>query len=869
MKRLKKQCIPLLGLALAGGTLSLVLTQASSPAQAPDSSDSISIQHVSNTAKPDGKIDPKAVLQTYCVSCHGPEKQKGKIRFDTLLEMSEQDRNDLLNMAHEVVHFGEMPPDDTPQPTEAQRKALLAYLSGQAGDEANAAIKDKLRYPKYGNLVDHEQLFSGEIKDAAYTPARRWLVNPQIFLNRVMDVFELEGRDRDSVRVRGFYGVTNPFILPESSGVRDYDTRMLTGGHLITMLGNAEWIANKQVFATANHGKHKNEVVFPNPSDTWHPRNFGPESFKAILDAAEQPTDEQVQAAIVKQFSLVLRRTPSDDEMKRYLVFTRSMMSKGGNVVGLTQMLRAVLLESDFLYRVEFGAGKTDEHGRRILTPHEAAHAIAYSLGDQRPDEALLAAAREGRLNTKADYRREVERLLADEDFFKGVIDARLSGTSARPTEVSHPKTIRFFREFFGYPMALGIFKDAERAEGKYINLRRGTSGTPGAVVNEADQIVAWHVDNDRDVIENLLGSDKYFVYYRDKQREEQNHAIVKEWKEVWEHLKDTAWETDPKTVYDENRTYLDSKKLTKIMDNRRRNGPKEFRKTMRFFSEYFPKGKTPYPNFPWAHGNQQKHASLYSLPTSHDTLRYSKWWDKLTDAERSAEPWDYPIEQPFSIANRKGILSHPAWLIAHAHNFHTDPIKRGLWIQEKLLANRVPDVPITVDAKIPEHPEKTLRTRLTEKTSEDKCWRCHKHMNPLGLPFEMYDDFGRFRTIEPLEHPGNIIKPGDGSKTFNVYKALPIDTSGDLKGTEDPSLDGEVEDALDLIDRLAKSDRVRQSVLRHAFRFYMGRNEMLSDSQTLIDMERAYLKSGGSFEAVIVSLLTSDSFIYRKEFKD
>ena len=77
--------------------------------------------------------------------------------------------------------------------------------------------------------------------------------------------------------------------------------------------------------------------------------------------------------------------------------------------------------------------------------------------------------------------------------------------------------------------------------------------------------------------------------------------------------------------------------------------------------------------------------------------------------------------------------------------------------------------------------------------------------------------------------------------------------------------LDGEVADALELIDRLAQSDRVRQSIIRHAFRYFMGRNEILSDSKTLIDADRAYVNSGGSFDAVIVSLLTSDSFIYRK----
>jgi hypothetical protein len=44
-----------------------------------------------------------------------------------------------------------------------------------------------------------------------------------------------------------------------------------------------------------------------------------------------------------------------------------------------------------------------------------------------------------------------------------------------------------------------------------------------------------------------------------------------------------------------------------------------------------------------------------------------------------------------------------------------------------------------------------------------------------------------------------------------------------------------------------------------------MGRNELLSDSQTLIAADQAYLESGGSFNAVIVSLLTSDSFMYRR----
>ncbi|MEO8428320.1 MAG: DUF1585 domain-containing protein, partial [Verrucomicrobiota bacterium] len=48
-----------------------------------------------------------------------------------------------------------------------------------------------------------------------------------------------------------------------------------------------------------------------------------------------------------------------------------------------------------------------------------------------------------------------------------------------------------------------------------------------------------------------------------------------------------------------------------------------------------------------------------------------------------------------------------------------------------------------------------------------------------------------------------------------------------------DPSLDGPVENALEMIDRLAESERVQQVFVRHAFRYWMGRNETIDDVAT------------------------------------
>ena len=76
---------------------------------------------------------------------------------------------------------------------------------------------------------------------------------------------------------------------------------------------------------------------------------------------------------------------------------------------------------------------------------------------------------------------------------------------------------------------------------------------------------------------------------------------------------------------------------------------------------------------------------------------------------------------------------------------------------------------------------------------------------------------------------------------------------------------DRQVGNVREMMETLARSSLVRQSFVRHVFRYFMGRNEMLSDSNTLINMDRAYVKSGGSFNELLVSLLTSDSFLYRK----
>ncbi|MFT5469550.1 MAG: hypothetical protein ACI8UO_004671 [Verrucomicrobiales bacterium] len=581
------------------------------------------------------------------------------------------------------------------------------------------------------------------------------------------------------------------------------------------------------------------------------------QEFEQERIAAGPPLDELL-SDLVEQLSLqILERPPTTEEADEYLALSKSYVSKLGNLKAIQKLIQTFILSSEFAYRQEFGAGPADEYGRRMLSPRDASYAIAYALTDQSPDEELVQAVESGKLKTREDYRREVLRILKKKDTYY-LIDPILADKNYQDntTDLAIRK-LRFFREFFGYPAAITIFKDEKRFGGDRLG------NATARLLNEADRIVEHILERDQDVFEKLLTTEEFFVYHDGDN--ERMQAASDRIKRIYAHFKDLDWKNFKKEDLLKHREFLKEVKMRSVdpdkLDARNRQGTtiQLFKMSMATITARLDKGQTEAAPYDLYRGYGNDFMPGYNI---------SKFWNLPMDN------WDYQTTQPAKVANRSGLLTHPAWLIAHAQNTETDPVIRGKWIREKLLAGTIPDVPITVDAVIPEDHHRTLRSRLASATEASYCWKCHESMNPLGYPFESYDDFGRFRLEESLEYPDHLIREGPEKATLlidnrDIFKTRPVDSSGYLRGTGNQTLDGEVEDAIDLADRLGKSRRVRQSIIRHAFRYFMGRNEFLSDSKTLMDAEHAYVDSGGSFDAVIVSLLTSDSFVYRKPIED
>lgn len=712
-------------------------------------------------------------LQQHCVDCHGKSDPEQGLSLVGLRSdrIEDGDLSDTWIRVLEALKFGQMPPPDQEQPptdvvTEVGRQ-IQSRLEA-AGHELD--IDHRLSQPSYANLIRHEKLFDGSIRGPASSAPRLWRVHREAY----SAFLESLGRQLSEGGP-----LSKPFTVGDGKGTPSNYAGLMRADSatLGQLMLNCRQIAQWQTtgFSRLKKDNRTKEMV------ERHYVN-SPDSFQAILDG-EKPTDAQLIDAVKEEFQIVLSRAPSEEESDAFVDLLERAIEIGGPERGLHTMAMAVLLRPESIYRMEVGLGETDQHGRRHLSPYELAYAIAFALTDKPPEQLLVGKPKESDRNKRPQPPSLID--LAERGELRTKEDVhRVVSMMWDSDHIEKPRIIRFFREYFGYHAAETVFKGD----------RGSRSFAPKFLVKDADDLVLYLVRQDRDVLKNLLTTDRFFVQW-------------------------------PGSVEEYER------KLNYITKRINKDRPQEV--NYKYFVNRVEKGLRPI-----AQAN----------PSWRQTVRFYN----LDEQE-----WDYPLEQPFEMpaGQRVGILTHPAWLTAWSGNFGNDPIRRGKWIRDHLLAGSVPEIPITVNAQVPEDPHKSLRDRL-QVTRQEYCWQCHRKMEPLGLPFETYTDFGRHRTAEGLGLTRALGHPKE---------TAPMNTTGQIIESGDENLDGPVKDAHELMHRLANSPRVRQSFVRHAFRYWMGRNETFTDSPTLMSADQIYVDSGGSFKSMVLALLTSDSFLYRK----
>jgi hypothetical protein len=188
----------------------------------------------------------------------------------------------------------------------------------------------------------------------------------------------------------------------------------------------------------------------------------------------------------------------------------------------------------------------------------------------------------------------------------------------------------------------------------------------------------------------------------------------------------------------------------------------------------------------------------------------------------------------------RAGLLTQPGLMALLANPDQSSPIRRGVFVREKLLCQPIdPPPPDVVIEPPPASPGRTTRERFAIHTENEQCAACHVLIDPIGFGFEAYDALGRFRTSE---------------------NGAPIDDAGELAFTNDAIIEGRYDGALELSQKLAGSPQVRDCVMGQAFTFAMGRVPDAAD-QCALDEISARFADGGSLREMLVAIAVSKAF--------
>ena len=138
--------------------------------------------------------------------------------------------------------------------------------------------------------------------------------------------------------------------------------------------------------------------------------------------------------------------------------------------------------------------------------------------------------------------------------------------------------------------------------------------------------------------------------------------------------------------------------------------------------------------------------------------------------------------------ANRGGILGMPVTLAATSFPDRTSPVRRGVWVLEQVLGERVPppppDVPELEELEGEDLEGLTLRQLTELHQSEATCANCHKVLDPIGFGLENFDAIGRWREKDSagaaIDSAGKLPDGKDFSSPAELKRLL-ADREADL----------------------------------------------------------------------------------------
>jgi mono/diheme cytochrome c family protein len=191
----------------------------------------------------------------------------------------------------------------------------------------------------------------------------------------------------------------------------------------------------------------------------------------------------------------------------------------------------------------------------------------------------------------------------------------------------------------------------------------------------------------------------------------------------------------------------------------------------------------------------------------------------------------------------RGGLLAHGALLATTSYPDRTSPVLRGKWLLDNIFGVQVPPPPANVDTTLPEirpgTEVPTIRERLALHRSNPACASCHAVIDPPGFALEHFDAIGRWRTIDEAG------RPVDASGT--TATGATVEGLAGLRAL-----------------LLQQPDRFPTTVSEKLLAYALGRRLEYYDRPAVRQIVRAAAADGYRWSSLILGIVNSPTFLMR-----
>ena len=767
----------------------------------------------------------EAFLETHCIQCHGSEKEKGDLRIDQLsrnFQLGEDSH--LWAEVIERINSGEMPPEEKPQPSQAEIAAFIAELDSslQNGKAARMAARPavalyRLSRQEYQNTVY-------DLLGVRYDPTKPGELNE----DNLWHGYERIGSELSlsSSHMDRYYRAANvvldrafPATTSEARKIRKTAAELRYGGGEMQ-----EELLKKFGIKRPLRYLHFPGRVQPALQPHWFSKN---ERVRHSVDGRARTAGEIGKNGVLG---------PQDSGLYRLRLQASGIRPKGGQPAHLSIGKRTDSANVEGI--IEFD----------ITAPEDSPEIYEFEVFLEMPVDLHFCVVAT-----------DVVTVYGGQAFRNVIGSPGYVFTHSSETLLLNPNAPQMF-DGEGNGIFSTVLLDWIEWEGPLLTEEEKSRRSGVLPPDDATaEVVAEHLQRfaerawRRSVKKEEL--DDYLESYRaDREAGETTavayrHALLRVLTsrnfiylvegdptareeltdlELASRLSYFLWSSMPdNTLFSKaNEGKLNGPELSKQVDRMLSDGRIE-----RFVDDFsrqwlqlhkvgmFPPDKKLYPTYDdWLETSMREEPVEFfremltkNLPI--DNVIHSDWTvanARLGDFYGLPEPKSGSFQrvslQPEH--RRGGLLTMGAILGLTSDGTRHRPVHRGVWLSETIFNKTPPAPPANVDPIEPVPPKGnkiTIRQRIEVHAKNPNCAACHRHIDPLGLAFDQYDAIGQWRTHEHIP--------------TGVGKNPPVDASGTL--TDGRTFNGSVEfKELLLHDR----DRFARAFIEHLCTYALRR---------------------------------------------